>query len=112
MVSWLIRSWRSWRKRPAICSGLQSSRSWADLGPVGRGEALIAPGAGAAGPGIGVGRFDAVAAVMVRGIAAHLAIESAPVAAEQPGDGGHGDVVLAEPGQEVSFGGGDLGVHR
>jgi len=83
-----------------------------DLGPVGRGEALIAPGVGAAGSGIGIGELNAVAAIVVGGIAADLAIERTAVAAEQPGDRGHGDMVLAEPRQDVSFRSGDLGVHR
>jgi len=70
-----------------------------DLGPVRCGEALIAAGAGPAGPGIGVGELGAVAVVVVGGIAADLAIERTAVAAQQPGDSGHGDVVLAESGQ-------------
>ena len=83
-----------------------------DLGPVHRGEPLITARVGAASPGVGIGELGAVAAIVVGGIAAHLAVERTPVAAEQPGDGRHGNLMLAEPGQGISFGSGDLGVHR
>jgi hypothetical protein len=74
-----------------------------DLGPVRRGEALIASRVGAASPGIGVGELGTVAAIVVGGIAARLAVERTTVATEQSGNGGHGHVVLAEPSQERRY---------
>ena len=83
-----------------------------DLAPIGRGESLIAAGARPAGPGVGIGELGAVPAIVVRRIAADLPVDRAAMTAEQPRDGRRGIAVLAEAGNRVSFGGGDLGVHR
>ena len=82
-----------------------------DLCPVGRREALSAPGAGAPAAGVPISELWAIAAIIPRRIATDLPTDRATVAAESSGNGRGGIAMLAEQAKGVSFGGGDLCIH-